>query len=121
VFYGSATGFVFAFDARGCGQPVCGFLWLGVLPGAIAGTGASPSVAGGVVYYTQNNGQIGGFDARGCGGVVCSPLFATVTQSFDGFMTTPVIVNGRLYVAGPSVGGQATMWVYRPVTLPPIS
>jgi hypothetical protein len=92
-----------------------------VLPGTIAGTGASPSVAGGVVYYTQNNGQIGGFDARGCGDVVCSPLFATITQPFDGFMTTPVIVNGRLYVAGPSVGGQATMWVYRPVSLPPLT
>jgi len=119
VLYASAVGFVFAFDANGCGQPVCGFLWLGILPGTIAGTGASPSVAGGVVYYTQNNGQIGGFDAGGCGNVVCSPLFATVTQAFSGFMTTPVIVNGRLYVAGPSVDTRPTMWVYRPISLPP--
>lgn len=112
VLYGSAVGFVFAFDANGCGQPVCGFLWFGLLPGPIAGTGASPSVAGGVVYYTQNNGEIGGFDARGCGETECTPLWSTVTQPFEAFMTTPVIVNGRLYVAGPAVGNQPTMWVY---------
>jgi hypothetical protein len=71
-------------------------------------------VAGGVVYYTQNVGEIGGFDARGCGDVVCSPIFHGFTQPLDGFMTTPVIVNGRLYVAGPAVKGQPTMWVFRP-------
>jgi hypothetical protein len=113
VLYGSADGFVYAFDANGCGQPVCGFLWLGGL-GVSSGTSASPSVAGGVVYYTQNTGEIGGFDARGCGDVVCSPIFHGFTEFFDGFMTTPAIVNGRLYVAGPAVNGQPTMWVFRP-------
>ena len=111
MLYGSAVGFLYAFDANGCGRPVCGFLWFGDL-GATSGTGASPSVAGGVTYYTQNDGRIGGFDARGCGEIVCGPLFLTVTQPFDAFMTTPVIVNGRLYVAGPAVGSQPTMWVY---------
>jgi PQQ-like domain len=111
ILYGSAEGFVYAFDAKGCGQPVCGFLWLGNL-GTSTGTGAAPSVAGGVTYYTQNNGQIGGFDARGCGDIVCGPIFSTVTQPFEAFMTTPTIVNGRLYVAGPAVGGRPTMWVY---------
>jgi hypothetical protein len=113
VLYASADGFVYAFDANGCGQPVCGFLWLGGLD-ASSGTTASPSVAGGVVYYTQNTGKIGGFDARGCGDVVCSPIFQATTTFFDGFMTTPVIVNGRLYAAGPAVNGQPTMWVFRP-------
>jgi outer membrane protein assembly factor BamB len=112
VLYGSTEGLLYAFDAGGCGQAVCGFLWLGNL-GTSTGTGASPSVAGGVTYYTQNNGRIGGFDARGCGDIVCGPLFSTVTQPFEAFMTTPVIVNGRLYVAGPAVGGRPTMWVYR--------
>jgi hypothetical protein len=111
VLYGSAVGFVFAFDANGCGRPVCSWLWFGGL-GTSSGTGASPSVAGGVVYYTQNVGRIGGFDAGGCGDIICSPLWSTVTQPFEAFMTTPVIVNGRLYVAGPAVGGQPTMWVY---------
>ncbi|MFF5288304.1 outer membrane protein assembly factor BamB family protein [Paractinoplanes globisporus] len=111
ILYGSATGFVYAFDANGCGQAVCGFLWLGGL-GVSSGTHASPSVAGGVVYYTQNVGQIGGFDAAGCGDITCSPIFSAITSQFNGFMTTPVIVNGRLYVAGPEVGGQPTMWVY---------
>ena len=111
VLYGSTTDFVYAFDANGCGQPVCGFLWLGGL-GQIAGTGASPSVAGGLVYFTQNDGQIGAFDARGCGDINCAPLWTTTTQPFEAFMTTPVIVNGRLYVAGPAVGQQPTMWVY---------
>jgi hypothetical protein len=111
VLYGSAVGNIFAFDANGCGRPVCSWLWFGGL-GTSSGTSASPSVAGGVVYYTQNNGQIGGFDARGCGDISCSPLWSTVTQSSEAPMTTPVIVNGRLYVAGPAVGAQPTMWVY---------
>ena len=111
ILYGSATGFVYAFDANGCGKPVCGFLWLGGL-GVSSGTGASPSVAGGVVYYTQFGGLIGGFDAGGCGDLTCGPLWSTVTQPFESPMTTPVIVNGRVYVAGPNVGGQPTMWVY---------
>jgi hypothetical protein len=46
--------------------------------------------------------------------VVCSPIFQATTEFFDGFMTTPVVVNGRLYVAGPAVNGQPTMWVFRP-------
>jgi hypothetical protein len=112
VLYGAGTDFLFAFDANGCGQAVCGFLWFGVLPGAIAGTEAAPSVAGGVVYFTQNNGQIGGFDASGCGQLECTPLWSTVTQPLEAFMTTPVITGGRLYVAGPAVGQQPTMWVY---------
>lgn len=111
VLYGSAVGAVYAFDANGCGRPECGFLWLGGL-GQIAGTGASPSVAGGVVYYTQNDGQIGGFDAAGCGDITCTPLFFAQTVPLDGFMTTPVVVNGRLYVAGPAVNQQPSMWVY---------
>ncbi|WP_433385311.1 PQQ-binding-like beta-propeller repeat protein [Actinoplanes sp. CA-142083] len=111
ILYGGAVGFVFAFDANGCGKPVCGFLWFGGL-GTASGTNASPSVAGGVVYYTQNVGTIGGFDAGGCGDLSCPPLWSAVTQPFEAFMTTPVIVNGRVYVAGPSVGGQPTMWVY---------
>ncbi len=109
--YGSADGFVFAFNANGCGRPVCTFLWFGGL-GVTSGTGAAPSVAGGVVYYTQNSGLIGGFDAGGCGDLICAPLWSTLTQPFEAFMTTPVIVNGRLYVAGPAVGQQPTMWVY---------
>jgi PQQ-like domain len=112
VLYGGAVGFLFAFDANGCGRAVCSFLWFGILPGTIAGTGAAPSVAGGVVYYTQNNGQIGGFDAGGCGQLECTPLWSTVTQPDEAFMTTPVITGGRLYVAGPAVNQQPTMWVY---------
>jgi hypothetical protein len=111
MLYGSGTGDLFAFDANGCGQPVCTFLWFGALDSA-SGTIASPSVAGGVVYYTQNVGTIGGFDARGCGQLQCTPLWETVTQPTDGFMTTPVIVNGRLYVAGPALNQQPSMWVY---------
>jgi hypothetical protein len=111
ILYGSAVGFLWAFDANGCGRPVCGFLWFGGL-GTTSGTSASPSVAGGVTYYTQFGGGIGGFDARGCGEISCAPLFFTVTQSFESPMTTPVVLDGRLYVAGPAVGGRPTMWVY---------
>jgi len=109
--YGAGADFLFAFDANGCGEPECGFLWFGGL-GVNSGTSGSPSVAGGAVYYTQDTGRIGAFDAAGCGALACDPLFLTFTTQFDGFETTPVVLNGRLYVAGPGVGGRPTMWVY---------
>jgi len=113
VLYASTTDFVYAFDANGCGKSECGFLWLGVLSGTIAGTSASPIVAGGLVYFTQNNGTVGAFDAKGCGDIVCTSIWSTLTQQFDALLDTPVIVNGRLYVAGPRFGDQSAMYVYR--------
>jgi PQQ-like domain len=112
VLYASTTDFVYAFDANGCGRSDCGFLWLGVLEGTIAGTGASPIVAGGLVYFTQNNGNIGAFDAKGCGDIVCTSVWSTNTQQFDGLMNTPVLVNGRLYATGPKFNDQSAMFVY---------
>jgi outer membrane protein assembly factor BamB len=112
VLYASTSDFVYAFDANGCGKSECGFLWLGVLSGTIAGTGASPIVAGGLVYFTQDNGNIGAFDAKGCGDTVCTSVWSTNTQQFDALLDTPVIVNGRLYVAGPRFGDQSAMYVY---------
>jgi outer membrane protein assembly factor BamB len=113
VLYASSTGFLYAFDANGCGRSECGFLWLGILDGTIAGTSASPIVAAGLVYFTQNNGTIGAFDAKGCGDVVCTQVWSTNTQPFDALLDTPVLVNGRLYVAGPRFGDRAGMYVYR--------
>jgi outer membrane protein assembly factor BamB len=112
VLYASTSDFLYAFDANGCGKPACGFLWLGVLSGTIAGTSASPIVAGGLVYFTQDNGNIGAFDARGCGDLVCTSVWSTNTQPFDALLSTPVLVNGRLYVAGPRFGDQSAMYVY---------
>jgi hypothetical protein len=71
---------------------------------------------GDLVFRGGSVGEIGGFDASGCGDVVCSPIFHAFTEQLDGFMTTPVIVNGRLYVAGHGVSSQPTMWVFRPAT-----
>jgi outer membrane protein assembly factor BamB len=112
VLYASTSDFVYAFDANGCGTSECGFLWLGILSGTIAGTSASPIVAGGLVYFTQDNGNIGAFDARGCGDTVCTSVWSTNTQPFDALLDTPVVVNGRLYVAGPRFGDQSAMYVY---------
>jgi hypothetical protein len=113
VLYASSTGFLYAFDANGCGKSECGFLWFGILDGFISGTSASPIVAGGLVYFTQNNGDIGAFDAKGCGEQLCTPVWLTNTQPFDALLDTPVLVNGRLYVAGPRFGDQSAMYVYR--------
>jgi outer membrane protein assembly factor BamB len=110
--YVSATGFLYAFDANGCGAAVCNFLWLGILDGFIAGTGASPAVAGGVVYFTQNNGHVGAFDAKGCGDVVCSQIWSHIAQSTGSIMNSPAIVNGRLYVSGAIIGQTPAVFVY---------
>jgi outer membrane protein assembly factor BamB len=110
--YVSATGFLYAFDASGCGAAVCDFLWLGILDGFVAGTGASPAVAGGVVYFTQNNGHVGAFDANGCGDLVCTQVWSHIAQSTGSLMNSPAIVNGRLYVAGAIAGTTPAVFVY---------
>ena len=110
--YVSATGFLYAFDANGCGAAVCDFLWLGILDSTIAGTGASPAVAGGVVYFVQNNGHIGAFDAKGCGELVCTQVWSHITSSVTSILTSPAIVNGRLYVAGSFAGQTPAVFVY---------
>ncbi len=116
VLYASTSGTLYAFDANGCGKSECGFLWLGFLNGFLSGTSASPTVAAGLVYFTQDNGDVGAFDAKGCGDIVCAQVWSTNTQPFDALLDTPVIVNDRLYVAGPRFGDQSAMYVYH---LPP--
>ena len=112
VLYATATGFLYAFNANGCGRSVCGFLWLGILDGMVAGSRSSPTVAAGVVYFVQNNGHIGAFDARGCGARTCVQIWSAITQDFDALLATPVIVDGRLYAAGPAFAQRPSIYVY---------
>jgi hypothetical protein len=112
VLYASTTEFLYAFDANGCGASVCGFLWIGELDAPVAGTSASPVVAGGLVFYGTDSGFIGAFDAGGCGDIVCPQVWLTLTNQFDTTMSTPVVVNGRLYVAGARLNDQSAMYVY---------
>jgi outer membrane protein assembly factor BamB len=116
VVYTSGTTGLFAFDANGCGRAVCDFLWLGLLDGFVSGSEGAPAVAGGVVYYDQNNGHIGAFDARGCGERLCTQLWSSIVSSVTSILTSPVIVNGRLYVAGSLAGQIPTVFVYRPIS-----
>jgi outer membrane protein assembly factor BamB len=115
VVYAGATDGLFAFSAAGCGRPTCAPLWRGNPAGGIFfGTGASPAVAGGVVYHASNSGWIAAYDARGCGQPACPPVFEFLSQS--GVLNTPVIVNGRLYVSGSNFGFVPEVYVFKPVS-----
>ena len=66
-----------------------------------------------MVSFAQNNSRVGAFDARGCGRVLCDALWFFITD--DPIVNSPVIVNGRLYVAGSNFGSVPEMWVFKPV------
>jgi outer membrane protein assembly factor BamB len=110
--YASTTSGLHAFNANGCGRAVCDPLWFGILDSMISGTSGSPVVAAGVVYYVQNNGHIGAFDARGCGQFTCVNIWSSITSSTTSLLTSPVIVNGRLYTAGSFAGQTPVVFVY---------
>jgi hypothetical protein len=114
VYVGAGDGFLYVFKGSGCGRATCAPLWRGFpINGVVAATDASPAVAGGVVYFAQNNARVGAFDARGCGQALCDALWFFITD--DSIVNSPVIVNGRLYVAGSNFGSVPEMWVFKPV------
>jgi outer membrane protein assembly factor BamB len=114
VYVGAGDGFLYAFRGAGCGRSTCAPLWRGFpINGVVAGTYASPAVAGGVVYFAANNERVGAFDARGCGQPLCEALWFFITD--DSIVNSPVIVNGRLYVAGSNFGSLPVMYVFKPV------
>jgi outer membrane protein assembly factor BamB len=109
--YITATDGLFAFNANGCGRLNCTPVWRGEpANGGFAGSQGSPVVAGGVVYSVQNNSTVAAYDAKGCGEDSCPALWFFLTQ--DSIVNSPVIVNGRLYVAGSNFGITPEVYVF---------
>jgi outer membrane protein assembly factor BamB len=111
VYVGSGDGQLKAFDARGCGQPTCDPLWVGMAPGTVAAMESSPMIANGVVYVGENNNRVYAFPAAGCGRRVCTRLWEFITQ--DPIVnSSPVMLNGRLYVTGTNFGQTPQLYVF---------
>ncbi len=105
VLYLGVNSYVEAFDAAGAGCAhqsfSCAPLWVGKTGDTVDST---PAVASGVVFAASLNGKLSAFDAagvNGCAGVpkTCDPLWtATIAQPTDE-VSSPVVANGRVYVA----------------------
>ena len=93
-------------------QPLCQPLWVGFMPGAQAAMECPPMVDNGVVYVGENNSDVAAFDARGCGQDVCEPLWQFNTQGSI-VNSSPVMVNGTLYVAGSNFGITPNLYVFK--------
>lgn len=101
VYVGSQTSFdsndglLNAFDARGCGAPVCAPLWQG-MAGKEAILDSSPAVGGGFVYVGAFDGRLYAFPARGCGAAHCNPVWTGRTGGT--IESSPTIGAGVVYV-----------------------
>lgn len=68
-------------------------------------------VANGVVYVGENNGRVYAYKASGCGAGICEPLWQYITQ--DPIVnSSPVMVNGTLYVTGTNFGTTPELYVF---------
>ena len=88
VYVGSQTSFdsndgkLNAFDANGCGKPVCKPLWKG-LAGKDSILDSSPTVADGTVFVGAYDGRLYAFPASGCGQKTCKPSWTGATGGHD--------------------------------------
>jgi outer membrane protein assembly factor BamB len=101
VYVGSQTSFnsndgkLNAFNANGCGQPVCAPLWQG-LAGTESILESSPAVANGNVYIGAFDGKLYVFNANGCGQPTCQPLWTGATGST--IESTPTVSGNTVYI-----------------------
>jgi outer membrane protein assembly factor BamB len=111
VYIGSGDAQLKVFAAGGCGQALCPPLWIGYMVGAQAGMDCPPMVANGVVYVGENNQNVAAFNANGCGQAECQPLWQFNTQGSI-VNSSPVMVNGTLYLAGSNFGITPNLYVF---------
>ena len=112
VYVGAGDAELKVFDADGCGQPACSPLWIGRAAGPMATMASAPMVANGLVYVGENNGRAYAFRAGGCGQAECEPVWEHITQ--DPIVdTSPVMVNGTLYVTGTNFSMTPILYVFR--------
>ena len=93
VYVGAQDGLLYAFQAAGCGNPMCPPVWTGQTGGSVY---SSPAVANGVVYIGTQNHQLFVFDAAGCGSPTCAPLW-TGTVAGSILQSSPAVANGVVY------------------------
>jgi outer membrane protein assembly factor BamB len=101
VYVGSQTSFdsndgrLSAFDARGCGAPVCAPLWQGAA-GKESILESSAAVGGGFVYVGAFDGRLYAFNARGCGRPLCRPVWTGATGGT--IESSPTVIGGVVYI-----------------------
>jgi outer membrane protein assembly factor BamB len=85
------------YDATGCGQASCPYLYRDFAGGMVASIASSPTVANGVVYVGRNSAEVLAFTANGCGQAICGPIWTgdTNDQVVD---SSPAVVDGKLYI-----------------------
>jgi len=112
VYLGSGDGTMLVYPAKGCGRATCPATWFGFAAGPVATLESPPMVANGVVYIGENNGRVRAFPARGCGQSECDKLWEYLTQ--DPLVnSSPVLVNGTLYLSGTNFGAVPLLYVFR--------
>ncbi len=101
VYVGSQTDFnsndgkLNAFNAAGCGNPVCPPLWQGDA-GPESILDSSPTVWNGLVFVGTFGGTVYAFNAEGCGHALCQPVW--FGQTGDHIESTPTVYKGVLFI-----------------------
>ena len=71
-----------------------------------------PRGANGVVYVGENNSKVYAFKAAGCGERMCNRIWEFLTQ--DPIVnSSPVMVNGTLYLTGTNFGTTPELYVFK--------
>ena len=92
---GSSQSKLYAFNANGCGIPLCRPLWT-----ADAGefVQSSPAVAKGRVYIGSGDDLLYAFDANGCNQPTCTALWrGEAVGAQAALVSSPTVVNGTVY------------------------
>jgi outer membrane protein assembly factor BamB len=87
---------LYAFNANGCGGPVCTPMWT-----ALAGqfVVSSPAVANGKVYIGSGDTLLYAFNAAGCGQQTCTALWRGEAVGAQAAMiSAPAVANGVVYI-----------------------
>ena len=95
VYVHSDDGYLYAFNASGCGANECLPLWKGLVLGNSDGF-QSPAVAEGKVYLGEGD-SFYAFSADGCGAAECQPLWETKIACSYNRSHSPSVANGVVY------------------------
>jgi outer membrane protein assembly factor BamB/plastocyanin len=99
VLVGSPVQIVTAFNASGCGGPLCSPVWTGApLPASIV---TQPTIANGVAYVGAGDGHVYAYSLAGCGSATCSQIWTS--SPLVGNVAAPAVVNGTIYAQGGDV------------------
>jgi outer membrane protein assembly factor BamB len=87
---------LYAFNAAGCGAPVCQPLWTAPAGDFVQ---SSPAIANGFVYLGSGDDLLYAFAAGGCGHSTCNYLWRGEAVGAQAAMVTaPAVANGLVYI-----------------------